>query len=210
MVLPEQGYASPASGRTTPHSGKRCQNLPPPRWHRHYCRPFANVDQFVEQRRATRHDRARVSDLRSATSSGPRRDTQDNCVIPAHAPSEIEKSLPVRGLRGSEKRTCDPLDSLPELIEFAGSTPYAVARFHSWLPAGVPVPRPAVGVSSRSMSKRQPSSPPPADQPSEEYLRFERMTSALFRVDKRDVPKHEPKKRQPASREDLDANQEHG
>jgi hypothetical protein len=45
------------------------------------------------------------------------------------------------------------------------------------------------------MSKRQPSSPPPAEQPSEEYLRFPRMTSALFRVDKRDVPKHEPKKR---------------
>ena len=34
-----------------------------------------------------------------------------------------------------------------------------------------------------------------AEAPSEEYLRFERMTTALFRVDKRDVPKHEPKKR---------------
>ena len=31
MVLPEQGYASPASGRTTLHSGKRCQDLPSPR-----------------------------------------------------------------------------------------------------------------------------------------------------------------------------------
>jgi len=36
---------------------------------------------------------------------------------------------------------------------------------------------------------------PSADPPSEEYLRFERMTDALFRVDKREVPKHEPKKR---------------
>jgi hypothetical protein len=34
-----------------------------------------------------------------------------------------------------------------------------------------------------------------ADQPSKDYLGFERLTSALFRVDKRDVPKHERKKR---------------
>jgi len=49
------------------------------------------------------------------------------------------------------------------------------------------------------MSKRQPSPPPPAEQPSEEYVRFERLANALFRVDKRDVPKHEPKKRKPQS-----------
>lgn len=44
------------------------------------------------------------------------------------------------------------------------------------------------------MSKRQPT-PPPTEKPSEEYMRFERFANALFRVDKRDVPKHEPKKR---------------
>ena len=48
-------------------------------------------------------------------------------------------------------------------------------------------------------SKRRRCDPPDSPR-SEEYLRFERMTSALFRVDKRDVPKHEPKKRSPASR----------
>lgn len=40
---------------------------------------------------------------------------------------------------------------------------------------------------------------PPTDEPSEEYTRFERLTRALFHVDKRDVPKHEPKKRDSAS-----------
>jgi hypothetical protein len=35
----------------------------------------------------------------------------------------------------------------------------------------------------------------PAAPESEEYSRFERFLSALFRVDKRDVPKHEPTKR---------------
>lgn len=30
---------------------------------------------------------------------------------------------------------------------------------------------------------------------SEEFKRFDRMARALFKVDKRDVPKHEPKKR---------------
>jgi hypothetical protein len=59
------------------------------------------------------------------------------------------------------------------------------------------------------MSKRQPSSPQPAEKPSEEYLRFERFADALFRVDKREVPKHEPKKRKHTSPEHLDANQEH-
>jgi hypothetical protein len=34
-----------------------------------------------------------------------------------------------------------------------------------------------------------------AEEPSEEYLRFERMTTALFQVDKRDIPKHVPKRR---------------
>jgi hypothetical protein len=33
------------------------------------------------------------------------------------------------------------------------------------------------------------------EEPSEEYIRFERFADALFRVDKRDVPKHEPKRR---------------
>jgi hypothetical protein len=47
---------------------------------------------------------------------------------------------------------------------------------------------------------KQPTKPQPsAEAPSDEYLRFERMTTALFRVDKRDVPKHEPVKRQPKS-----------
>jgi hypothetical protein len=51
---------------------------------------------------------------------------------------------------------------------------------------------------------KQPMKPQPsAEAPSEEYLRFERMTSALFRVDKRDVPKHEPKPRTPKS-ENID------
>ena len=35
----------------------------------------------------------------------------------------------------------------------------------------------------------------PAEPESEEYSRFERFLSALFRVEKRDVPKHEPVKR---------------
>lgn len=41
--------------------------------------------------------------------------------------------------------------------------------------------------------QQQPSSPPPED--TEESTRFDRMVRALFRVDKRDVPKHEPKRR---------------
>jgi len=45
------------------------------------------------------------------------------------------------------------------------------------------------------MAKQPPKPQPSADPPSSEYLRFERMTDALFRVDKRDVPKHETKKR---------------
>jgi hypothetical protein len=45
------------------------------------------------------------------------------------------------------------------------------------------------------MSKPKPTPKPSAEAQSEEYLRFEWMTTALFRVDKRDVPKHEPKKR---------------
>jgi hypothetical protein len=50
------------------------------------------------------------------------------------------------------------------------------------------------------MDEQTPEPTPSADQPSDEYLRFERMTEALFRVDKRDVPKHEPKKRASASK----------
>lgn len=43
------------------------------------------------------------------------------------------------------------------------------------------------------MSKPEPPSQPAEE--SDEFTRFDRMTRALFRVDKRDVPKHEPKKR---------------
>jgi hypothetical protein len=47
------------------------------------------------------------------------------------------------------------------------------------------------------MSKQTKQRPQPsAEAPSEEYLRFERFADALFRVDKRDVPKHEPRKRE--------------
>jgi hypothetical protein len=49
------------------------------------------------------------------------------------------------------------------------------------------------------MSK-PPSAEPRDEQPSEEYSRFERLTRALFQVDKRDVPKHVPVKRQPKGR----------
>jgi hypothetical protein len=37
--------------------------------------------------------------------------------------------------------------------------------------------------------------PPPQVEDSDEFTRFDRMTRALFKVDRRDVPKHEPKKR---------------
>lgn len=43
------------------------------------------------------------------------------------------------------------------------------------------------------MSKPEPK--PAAEQVSAEYSRFERFLTALFRVDKRDMPKHEPVKR---------------
>ena len=33
------------------------------------------------------------------------------------------------------------------------------------------------------------------DEPADAFERFQRLARALFRVDKRDVPKHEPKKR---------------
>lgn len=42
---------------------------------------------------------------------------------------------------------------------------------------------------------QQPS--PPAEEPSEEFTGFDRLTRALFKVDKRDVPKHEPQRRLP-------------
>jgi hypothetical protein len=38
--------------------------------------------------------------------------------------------------------------------------------------------------------------PQPEEQPDDQaFDRFEKLAKALFRVDKRDVPKHEPKKR---------------
>jgi hypothetical protein len=37
--------------------------------------------------------------------------------------------------------------------------------------------------------------PPPRAEDSEEFTRFDLLTRALFQVDKRDVPKHEPKRR---------------
>ena len=40
----------------------------------------------------------------------------------------------------------------------------------------------------------------PEDEPPDAFERFQKLARALFRVDKRDVPKHEPKKRSPASR----------
>lgn len=46
------------------------------------------------------------------------------------------------------------------------------------------------------MSKA-PSPEPRDEQPSEEYSRFERLTRALFQVDKRGIPKHVPVKRSP-------------
>jgi len=39
------------------------------------------------------------------------------------------------------------------------------------------------------------SDPVKEEAASEEWARFKRFARALFRVDKRDVPKHEPKKR---------------
>lgn len=48
------------------------------------------------------------------------------------------------------------------------------------------------------MSKRQP--PPPVEpEQDDDATRFDRVVRALFRVDKRDVPKHEPTKRAQAS-----------
>lgn len=48
----------------------------------------------------------------------------------------------------------------------------------------------------RIMSKPQPRAKRQSDEePSEEYTRFDNLARALFRVDKRDVPKHEPVKR---------------
>jgi hypothetical protein len=47
---------------------------------------------------------------------------------------------------------------------------------------------------------RKPESPPPAEQEQDEATRFDRLMQALFRVDKRDVPKHQPTKRTPVDR----------
>jgi len=41
----------------------------------------------------------------------------------------------------------------------------------------------------------RPATPAPQSEESEEFTRFDRLMRALFRVDKRDVPKHEPQKR---------------
>lgn len=49
------------------------------------------------------------------------------------------------------------------------------------------------------MTKQQPPSSQPFEE-TEESTRFDRMVRALFRVDKRDVPKHEPKRRAPLDR----------
>jgi hypothetical protein len=35
------------------------------------------------------------------------------------------------------------------------------------------------------------------EEPPDAFERFQKLARALFRVDKRDVPKHEPKKRKP-------------
>lgn len=52
------------------------------------------------------------------------------------------------------------------------------------------------------MKKRAPKL---EEEPSEDYSRFDRVVTALFRVDKRDVPKHEPKKRSPVRAQDQKA-----
>jgi hypothetical protein len=41
--------------------------------------------------------------------------------------------------------------------------------------------------------------PAEQDEPPDAFERFQKLARALFRVDKRDVPKHEPKKREPRS-----------
>lgn len=38
-----------------------------------------------------------------------------------------------------------------------------------------------------------------ADEPKAAFERFQKLARAIFRVDKRDVPKHETKKRKPVS-----------
>lgn len=50
------------------------------------------------------------------------------------------------------------------------------------------------------MSK--PETKPNDNAPSEDADRFDRLTRALFRVDKNDVPKHEPTKRNGATNDD--------
>jgi hypothetical protein len=52
----------------------------------------------------------------------------------------------------------------------------------------------ATGAYHPAMSKREPK---PAEPESDEYSRFDRVMTALFRVDKREIPKHEPKRRTP-------------
>ena len=43
---------------------------------------------------------------------------------------------------------------------------------------------------------------PVESEPPDAFERFQKLARALFRVDKRDVPKHEPKKRSRLSRPD--------
>lgn len=50
--------------------------------------------------------------------------------------------------------------------------------------------------------------PLPAEPDPEDATRFDKLMRALFRVDRRDVPKHEPKKRtQPTTNENSSAQQ---
>ena len=49
--------------------------------------------------------------------------------------------------------------------------------------------------TATTMSKAQPRRSASEEPPSEEYGRFEQMVRALFRVDGKDVEKHEPNKR---------------
>lgn len=52
------------------------------------------------------------------------------------------------------------------------------------------------GTSTRTTMNDEPSRLPEERADGSAFDRFQKLTRALFRVDKRDVPKHEPKKRQ--------------
>jgi len=49
------------------------------------------------------------------------------------------------------------------------------------------------------LAMSRPATPAPQSEETEEFTRFDRMMRSLFRVDRRDVPKHEPMKRQKGS-----------